>query len=143
MTAPAYTDLLVDLAAHLAHLGLGQWREDGIYTTYSPPAIYLGRIPDEAGYAIALNQYNHITDGGRDTGTPDALVQIRVRGNRNPRTCTHIADKIYTALHQQTDYHLNNGTHVLLSRRHLRSPEEPDANLRWYRTDSYTLTLNP
>lgn len=143
MTAPTYSDVLVDLAAHLAAHGVGQWNDNGIYQTYSPPAIYLGRIPDEAGYAIALNQYNHLTDGGRDNATPDVLIQIRVRGDRHPLTAGKILDRIYTLLHDQTNYQLNNGTRVLLSRRHLRAPEEPDSNLRWGRADSYTLTLNP
>ena len=144
MTAPTYSDVLVDLAQHLANAGIGQWRPDGIYKSYTPPAIYLGRIPDEAGYAIALNQYNHLTSGGgRDTGTPDVLIQIRVRGDRHPLTAGKIHDRIYQLIHEQTNYRLNNGTSVLCSRRHLRAPEDTDANLRWYRDDSYTLTLNP
>lgn len=141
MTAPAYTSLVTDLAQHIANHGLGQWAPTGIYKTYAPPAIYLGRLPDEAGNSIALNVYSD--DRSRDDTTPDIRVQIRVRGTRDPRITNQIADDIFALLHDQSNYRLDNATRVLLSRRHLRAPEDTDANGRWHRADSYTFTLNP
>ena len=35
MTPPLYNTLITDLAKHLAALGIGQWRDNGIYATYS------------------------------------------------------------------------------------------------------------
>lgn len=141
MTAPAYTNLVTDLAQHIANAGYGQWNPTGIYKDYQPPAIYLGIIPDEAGPSIALNVYSD--DRSRDTATPDIRVQIRVRGTRDPRFASIVADDIFGLLHEQTDYRLDNATSVLRSHRHLRAPEERDTNLRWHRIDSYTFTVNP
>lgn len=141
MTAPAYTSLVTDLAQHIANAGLGQWNPDGIYRTYAPPAIYLGILPDEAGNAMALNVYHD--DRSVDDASPMIRVQIRVRGTRDPRITNQIADDIFKLLHDKTSYQLDNATHVLLSRRHLRAPEDTDANGRWHRADSYTFTLNP
>lgn len=141
MTAPTYTGLVTDLAQHIANNGLGQWHPQGIYRNYAPPAIYLGRIPDEAGNSIALNVY--ADDRTRDDNTPDIRVQIRVRGTKDPRVTNQIADDLFQLLHDQSHYQLDNGTKVLLSRRHLRSSEDPDANGRWHRADSYIFTVNP
>lgn len=139
--APAYSDLVVDLAAHIAAAGYGQWRPDGIYKTFTPPAIYLGTLPDEAGPSIALNVYND--DRSRDTASPDIRVQVLVRGTRDPRFVSIVADDIFQLLHERTNYRLDNGTRVLRSHRHLRAPEDRDNNLRYHRADSYTFTLNP
>lgn len=141
MTAPAYTDFLTDLAAHLSTNGVGRWNPTGIYPTGGLPPIYLGALPDEAGIAVCLNEYGD--DRWRDPTTADKLVQIRVRGDRDPRTATRIADHIFSILHHQSSYVLNNRTRVLSSHRHLRAPEERDTNMRWHKADSYTLTLNP
>ncbi|QNE90256.1 hypothetical protein H0194_04565 [Corynebacterium incognita] len=142
MTAPAYGNLTTDLAEHLANLGFGQWNPNGIYKSFAPPAIYLGIIPDEAGPSIALNIYHHSTTNGRDTGTPEIRVQIRIKGSRDPRLAQWVGNDIYTALHEQTDYELDNGTRVLLSQRVL-THEERDPNLVWHRVDSYAFTVNP
>lgn len=140
---PTYTHFVTHLATHLAKIGVGQYRKDGIYKTYAPPAIYFGVIPDEAGFAIAVNVYNHITHSGRDTGTPAVYVQLRARGNKHPHSPAEILDRIYEHLHEQSNYQLDNATVVLLSARHLRGPEEQDKQGRWTRADSYTFTLNP
>ena len=141
MTPPLYNTLIVDLAKHLDGLGIGQWRDNGIYATYSPPAIYWGIIPDEADYGIGINIY--ADSDLRDDHTRDLYVQIRARGNRHPATPGQILDRIYQALHDQSNYQLNNATNVLLSKRHLRTEEERDSNQRWTRADSWTFTLNP
>ena len=70
MSAPIFPDFLPDLARHLARVGIGQFNESGVYKRFTPPAIYFGVIPDEAGYAIAVNQYAQSTQGGRTTSTP-------------------------------------------------------------------------
>lgn len=141
MTPPLYNTLITDLAKHLHGLGIGQWQDNGEYDTYRPPAIYWGFIPEEADYGIGINIY--ADSDLRDDDTRDLYVQIRARGNKHPATPGQILDRIYQALHNQTHYQLNNATNVLLSKRHLRTEEEPDKNMRWTRADSWTFTLNP
>lgn len=138
---PTYSTLVEDLGRHLAALGVGQWRDDGKYTTFTPPAIYWGTVPDEAVYGIGINVY--ADDRQRDDTSPTLYVQFRARGDRHPRTPGLMLDKIFQHLHDKTNYQLNNATSVLLSRRHLRTEEERDENQRWTRADSWSFTLNP
>ena len=46
--APEYETIAEDLARFLAKEGIGQWSDNGVYKSYSPPALYLGVLPDEA-----------------------------------------------------------------------------------------------
>ena len=141
MTYPSYSSLLVDLAKHLANNGIAQWSDTGVYKNVTPPRIYLGRIPDEVQTnAIAINVYSD--DRTNDDTSAEIRVQIRVKGTRHPLECVNIADRIFQLLHRQSNYKLNNNTRVLASNRHLRAPEEQDANLIWHQPDSYTFTLN-
>lgn len=138
---PTYTTLVTDLARHLHNAGIGQFDPHGVYRKTTPPPIYIGIIPDEAGVAIGITEYGD--DRWRDDTSPDKLVQIRVRGDRDPLTPMKIADQIFTLLHRQSSYRLDNATTVLSSYRHLRAPGDRDTNLRWHQADSYTFTLNP
>ncbi|HAT1184555.1 TPA: hypothetical protein I8V37_002274 [Corynebacterium striatum] len=142
MTAPTYGDLREHLAAHLANAGLAQWRPDGIYQKFAPPACYLGVIPDEAGPSIGINVYHHGTNGGYDTGTPAIRVQLRIKGTRDPRYASRVADDIYQLLHEQANYKLDNGTSVLVSQRVLTYEERDEASV-YHRVDSYEFVVNP
>ena len=143
--APEYETIAEDLARFLAVEGIGQWNANGIYKTYSPPALYLGVLPDEAAYSIAVNVYSHDTTdtAASDTTSPEIRMQLRIKGDRNPRTAQTIANKIYEALHERTHYQLDNGVNILRSRRILRYEERNDTNLVYYRVDSYSFTVNP
>lgn len=142
MTAPTYGDLREHLAAHLANAGLAQWRPDGIYQKFAPPACYLGVIPDEAGPSIGINVYHHGTNGGYDTGTPAIRVQLRIKGTRDPRYASRVADDIYQLLHEQVNYKLDNATSVLVSQRVLTYEERDEASV-YHRVDSYEFVVNP
>ncbi len=142
MTAPTYGDLREHLAANLANAGLAQWRPDGIYQKFAPPACYLGVIPDEAGPSIGINVYHHGTNGGYDTGTPAIRVQLRIKGTRDPRYASRVADDIYQLLHEQANYKLDNGTSVLRSARVLTYEERDEASV-YHRVDSYEFVVNP
>ena len=143
--APEYETIAEDLARFLAKEGIGQWSDNGVYKSYSPPALYLGVLPDEAAYSIAVNVYSHdTTDTQRsDTASPEIRIQLRIKGDRNPRTARTIANKIYETLHERTHYQLDNGTNILRSRRILRYEERNESNLVYYRVDSYAFTVNP
>lgn len=143
--APEYETIAEDLARFLAKEGIGQWKPDGIYKSYSPPALYLGVLPDEAAYSIAVNVYSHdTTDTQRgDTTSPEIRIQLRIKGDRSPRTARTIANKIFETLHERTHYQLDNGVAVLRSRRILRYEERGESNLVYYRVDSYSFTVNP
>lgn len=143
--APEYETIAEDLARFLAKEGIGQWSANGVYKSYSPPALYLGVLPDEAAYSIAVNVYSHDTadTAASDTASPEIRIQLRIKGDRNPRTARTIANKIYETLHKRTHYQLDNGVTVLRSRRILRYEERGESNLVYYRVDSYSFTVNP
>ncbi|MGO1991966.1 MAG: phage tail terminator protein [Corynebacterium sp.] len=140
-----YADLVTDLAQYLADEGVADYRPDGKYPK-GAHGIYIGTIPDSAATGVGLIVYSD--DRDRDDASPDIRVQIRVRGDRNPLpggVCNRTADRAFSVLHDRSNYQLapDTGTHVLLSRRHLRAPEERDENGRITRADSYTFTTNP
>lgn len=138
-----YASLVTDLAQHLADEGVAEYRPDGKYPK-GTHGIYIGTIPDKADTGVGLIVYSD--DRDRDDTSPDIRVQVRVRGDRNPLpggVCHRTADRIFSVLHDQSNYTLNTTTHVLLSRRHLRAPEERDETGRITRADSYTFTTNP
>lgn len=143
MTPPIFPDFLPDLANELDVSGIGQFNIKGTYTKFTPPAVYFGTIPDEAGYSIAVNQYGQRTVLDRTTSTPALLVQFRARGDKHPLSPAKILDRIYQHFHDNTHFTLDNSTTVLHCARHLRGPEEQDTQGRWTRADSYTFTLNP
>ena len=144
MTAPTYSTLREDLARSLAANRLAQWSPNGIYKKYTPPAVYLGVLPDEAGPSIGLNIYHFETADTtqQDTGTPRIRVQLRIKGTRDPRYPSRIADDIYALLHDQTDYKLDNGTAVLHSKRVLTYEERDEASV-YHRVESYEFVVNP
>lgn len=139
-----YSELVTDLAAHLAANGVGEWSETGVYPKGTIMPIYVGIIHDKADTGIGLQVYSD--DRSRDDASPDIRVQVRIRGDQNPLPAgigPTTADRIFTLLHDQQHITLNNHTAVLLCRRHLRAPEERDDTGRWTRADSYTFTTNP
>ena len=141
---PTYGTLREDLARHLASHGLAQWAPNGIYKKFTPPAMYLGVLPDEAGPSIGLAVYHFGTDDTvqQDTGTPRIRVQLRIKGTRDPRYASRIADDVYQLLHEQTNYTLDNGTSVLRSARVLTYEERDEASV-YHRVESYEFVVNP
>ncbi len=144
MTAPTYSTLREDLARHLAANRLAQWSPNGIYKTFTPPAVYLGVLPDEAGPSIGMSVYHFETTdtAQQDTGTPRIRVQLRIKGTRDPRYASRIAGDIYRLLHDQTNYTLDNGIAVLHSRRVLTYEERDEASV-YHRVESYEFVVNP
>ncbi len=135
-------DLEVGLAEHLAALSLARYNADGIYTATGLPAVFFGQLPDKPDAAVLVNSYND--DRDRDDESPDLYVQFRFRTpGRNPHTTKALAESVFEALHDRSSFTLPNGVQVLLCRRHIAGPVDPDVNGRYTRPDSYTFTLNP
>lgn len=141
MTIPTYSDFVVNLAKHLATLGIGQWADDGIYTNPTLPPIYWGIIDDKHQYGIGLQVYHD--DTTLDNATRDIRVQILARGDRHPGSPAKILDRIFTAMHDESDWTLNNRQRVLLSRQDTRPAASQDANKTWSQPANWVFTLNP
>lgn len=141
MSIPTYNDFVVNLAKHLATLGIGQWADNGIYTKSTPPPIYWGIIDDKHQYGIGLQVYHD--DTTRDNATRDIRVQILARGDRHPGSPAKILDRIFAAMHDESNWTLNNQQRVLLSRQDTRPEAYRDANNTWSQPANWVFTLNP
>ncbi len=139
--APDTTTVEDALAQHLAALGLVRYEPGSVYGTGTLPAVFFGAMPDTPNDAIVINTYND--DRSRDDHNPDLYVQIRGRSaGRDPSNVDRLMDSIFDALHD-TSHQTWGSVRVLLCRRVVRAPRDPDANTRWTRPDSYCITLNP
>ncbi|KHJ74658.1 minor capsid protein [Rhodococcus sp. Chr-9] len=139
--APDTTTLEDALAQHLADLGLARYEPTGMYGAAGLPAVFFGAMPDTPHDAIVINTYND--DRSRDDHNPDIYVQIRGRSaGRDPRAVDRLMDGLFDALHDTTRTEWGS-VRVLLCRRVVRAPRDPDANGRWTRPDSYVITVNP
>ncbi|WP_432679331.1 minor capsid protein [Rhodococcus pyridinivorans] len=139
--APATTAVEAAIAQHLATLGLARYTPNGVYTGTGPPAVFFGAMPDKPDDALVINTYND--DRSRDDTVPDYYIQIRGRcAGRDPRAVDQLMDSIFDAIHD-AERQTWNGVPILLCRRTVRAPRDPDANGRWTRPDSYTLTVYP
>lgn len=139
--APATTAVETALAQRLATLGLVRYEPGGMYGEAGLPAVFFGAMPDTPHDALVINTYND--DRSRDDHNPDIYIQIRGRSaGRDPRAVDQLMDGLFDALHDTS--HTTWGTvRVLLCRRVVRAPRDPDQNGRWTRPDSYRITANP
>jgi hypothetical protein len=140
--APDTTEVLRSLAAHLADSGLARWNSDSTpYGAGTLPAIFFEHLPDKPDNALAIAAYND--DRTRDRDNPDIYIQIRGRAaGTNPLAVHDLMDRVYAAL-DDSSHALWGTTRVLICLRHIRGPLITDANNRWTRPDSYTITINP
>ena len=98
---------------------LGQYLEDridelSIDLAGSSGNIFVGSMPDSPDTAVMV----HPTGGpeaSTKSGYATPTVQVMVRGTRDPRTGSDLADKVYSALHGLRSQTLPGGTWVVRS----------------------------
>lgn len=141
---PTITSVLDALAQHMHDENVATFSSDGVYAaTVTRPAIYFGRLVDSPDRAVAINHYWTDPDWTTHEHHPCMRVQLRWRGDRDPRTVHTLADAGFAALHTLTPGPWPGGLHPLKVQRILVAPIEPDSNGRWMRCDSYEIRLNP
>lgn len=103
-------DLLDGIARHLAARGLVTYDETGVTGD-----CFIESMPSTPGIAVVLTVY----DDGRE---PDSLLaydeprmQVRVRGDQDPRTSRHKCAAIRSELHGLGPVTLPDGTELILS----------------------------
>ncbi|MGW2095777.1 phage tail terminator protein [Promicromonospora sukumoe] len=143
--APTSDELEAALAQRIADAGHARYFLAGLYPPSEVPAIFFGTMPDKPNAAILINVYND--DRDRDPHTPIYLVQLRFRSNAGDRRATEqLANRVFDDLDDRVNERSNSQwgpIRILHCYRHLRAPAAPDANGRWSRPDSYTITTNP
>jgi hypothetical protein len=102
--------LLEGLAELLAIRGHGVWRPTGKYTD-PEVGIVLETVPQAPAQLISLWAYGGVEADARNA-IDEPSVQVRVRGNSDPRISRDLAQSIYDELHGDAHFALPDGTWV-------------------------------
>lgn len=117
-------DLTDGIARYLDSLGL---------LTYDPTGVsgdtFVGTMPATPARAVSLTLYGASTTDARDDADV-ARMQIRVRGDADPRTSERRCLAIRDALHGLAGVELPDGTWLVLATAPRPSPMGADANGR-------------
>ncbi|GHB98609.1 MULTISPECIES: minor capsid protein [Streptomyces rochei group] len=117
-------DLTDGIARYLASLDL---------LTYDPTGVtgdtFVGTMPAKPDRAVSLTLYGPATTDAPDDADV-ARMQIRVRGNDDPRTSERRCRAIRDALHGLAGVELPGGTWLVLATAPIPSPLGADANGR-------------
>lgn len=135
------TDLLTGLAEHLEAAGIVDWQPSGIYTApYARPVAVHDQLPASIDQAVALACYQGplSADG---LSTVIAGVQLRWRGNRDPRTVKAPADAARDLLDGAGGIALG-PVHIALIELRSSALLGQDESFRWERTDNYLITAS-
>lgn len=134
--------LLTGVAELLDVAGVGDWTAAGV-SDGTGVAIVLTDLPQTPDKIICLTHYDVLAH----PSLTDSIqgVQVRVRGDRDPRTSLDIMDAVYDALHALT--HVTLGTapdDVQVGQILWQSSAAlgPDANGRYERSSNYYLNVN-
>lgn len=131
------TDYLTDLATGAAQMiegaGIGVWDPDGVYSA-DQIGITIQAVPQTPDHIIAITPYS-LSD---DQALGDSLValQIRIRGDRDPRTVIDRDDAIFDVLEGIEETWIN-GVYVVVMWRQSNLPLPQDGNQRWERSSTY------
>ncbi|WP_309029141.1 minor capsid protein [Streptomyces alfalfae] len=114
-------DLLGGVAALMQSAGLAVFRPSGTYTP-TELGITFGALPSTPNRAIAITAYPV-----EDTSFSDAVtaLQIRIRGERDPRPVDDLADDLFDLLHGREQEWIG-GVYVALIWRQSQAPLGPD-----------------
>ena len=117
-------DIVDGIARYLDALGLLDYDPTG--TTGN---AFVGTMPAAPGEAVSLTLYGADTTTARDDAET-ARLQIRYRGDADPRTSARGCGAIRDALHGLTDTELPDGTWLVLATAPLPSPMGVDSSGR-------------
>lgn len=103
-------DLLTGLAQHLNGHGL---------VTYDPAGVtgdlFIESLPSRPGLAVALTIYDVQNESDSKLGYDEPRVQVRVRGDKDPRTSRQVCANIRSELHGLGPITLPDGTELILA----------------------------
>lgn len=131
------TEFLSDFAAGIAQLmdaaNIGTANPDGVYGA-NQVGITIQAMPETPDHIIAITPY--VISDDPLLGDSVAAVQIRVRGDRDPRTVIDRDDAIFDLLEGIEGTWLN-GIYVVVMWRQSNLPLPQDGNQRWEHSSTY------
>lgn len=93
----SWTEALTNgLAQHLEDANVGVFHSTGVAYQPTHTAIVIDGIPASPDKVVTLTLYDTAEDASQPEA--DAFVQIRVRGDRDPRTAMRLRDAVFDAL---------------------------------------------
>lgn len=125
--------LMTGLAELLAAAGVGVWNPNGVYAA-TDIGITVGVVPQSPEQVVCLTPYQVDDLPGMVDVTQG--VQIRCRGNTDPRVVQDLADAVYDALHGATPGTLR-GIQVAQVFWQSGAPLGADELGRWERSENY------
>jgi hypothetical protein len=131
-------DLMAGLAQYLADAGVGVYSPTGAYTA-SQVGIVMDVVPASPDRVVVLTPYSP-TDSPTEAESEIAL-QIRVRGDRDPRTAYDLDDRAFEAM-QNLPRTVMGGVTVVAAWRTSGAYIGPDTNGRHERTSNYRLPVH-
>lgn len=131
-----YGDLALELARWLHTEGVCQ-NPDATQNGYAAlPGIYVDHMEDQPDNAIMVRVVDD--DRTEDDANPSIILLIKVRAT-SFEMVNRITAHIFGLMHDQVRIKLTTDTHLLSSRRVLRTSGDKDKNDRFQRVDSYTV----
>lgn len=135
----SWTDeLLAGVAGYLQAGAVGTWRPDGAYLPADVRPILIAAVPSTPDVVIVLTPYG-VSD---DPSLSDSVqgLQVRTRGDADPRTVNDLADDVFDRLHGAQGVGLPGGLRLVSAYRQSHTPLGVDGNGRHERSDNYHLT---
>lgn len=140
ITCMDYADIDRMVAEYLHANGIVQDPSAEQQTVDDRVAVFLRHIPDSPDHCVGLAVISENRD--LDDANPEiGLLVVMRTAPWNHDQLSHLAAKIFTLLHDASNYRLTATQRVLLSRRTVRGPVVQDKNRRWQRADTYHLRL--
>ena len=103
-------DLLDGIARHLASKGLATYDATG-----TSGDLFIESMPSVPGLAIVLTVYDDGRESDSGIGYDEPRMQVRVRGDADPRTSRQVCAAIRSELHGLGPITLPDGTYLHLS----------------------------
>ena len=103
-------DLLDGIARHLASKGLVEYDATGTGGT-----CFIESMPSRPGLAVVLTVYDDGREPDSKIGYDEPRMQVRVRGDQDPRTSRQVCAAIRSELHGLGPVTLPDGTELKLS----------------------------
>lgn len=133
--------LLAGIAERLAASTGWAWSPTGAYLNGSAVPIFIGQVPSTPDLVVVLTAYGIDDDPALTDSTTG--VQVRTRGNRDPRSADDLADTAFDVLHGLHDVVLG-GVPVALLARASWTALGADSTSRYERSDNYrAITTRP
>lgn len=135
-----HTELVYQIAEYLHTVGVVADPDQPTTMAGDRPAVFAHQMehePDTAVVIYGITQNNTVSDSN-----PTVRFSVAARATAHDyHTPGEIMAQVWKYLHDRTNINLTAHQSLLSCRRVVQDPPIPDANRRWYRSDTYEAVL--